>query len=218
VLGTAINYNGLNVYLDTASTALTAIVGSASYNTLLDLYQRIENVCNSTYGNPAVTVTVPAGAGAGTYANAFPYYGGDLALQTLIPLANTAVDAVIAAWPAQTTAMNTAWNAICTSLSSEKALQTRAGIDYFNLTTGEQPSVMAFVQNLPSYAMMTETCQAAEFLESIADTTIIGGQAIIGAMREARNQTSYQASGLFTANNIPADPPIVPSPAVVPVQ
>ena len=218
VLGTAINYNGLDVYLNTASTALTAIVGSASYNTLLDLYQRIENVCNSTYGDPAVSVTVPAGAGAGVYANAFPYYGGDLALQTLIPLANTALDGVVAAWPTQTTAMNTAWNAICTSLSSEKALQTRAGIDYFNLLAGEQPSVMAFVQNLPSYAMMTETCQAAEFLESIADTTIIGGQAIIGAMREARNQTSYQASGLFTANNIPADPPIIPSPAVVPVQ
>lgn len=218
VLGTAINYNGLDTYLNTASTALTAIVGSASYNTLVDLYQRIQNVCNSTYGNPAVSVTVPAGAGAGTYANAFPYYGGDLALQTLIPLANTALDSVIAAWPTQTTTMNTAWNAIAASLSSEKALQTRAGVNYFSLQAGEQPSVMAFVQNLPTYAAMTETCQAAQFLESIADTTIVGGQAIIGAMREARNQTSYQASGLFTANNIPADPPITPSPAVIPVQ
>ena len=218
MLGTAINYNGLDVYLNTASTALSAISGSASYNTLLDLYQRIQNVCNSTYGNPAVSVTVPVGAGAGVYANAFPYYGGDLALQTLIPLANAALDAVVAAWPTQTTTMNTAWNAIATALSSEKALQTRAGIDYFNLLAGEQQSVMAFVQNLPSYAMMTDTCQAAEFLESIADTTIIGGQAIIGAMREARNQESYQASGLFAANHIPADPPITPSPAVVPVQ
>jgi hypothetical protein len=218
VLGTAINYNGLDTYLNTASTALTAIVGSASYNTLLDLYQRIQNVCNSTYGNPAVSVTVPAGAGAGVYANAFPYYGGDLALQTLIPLANAALDAVIAAWPTQTTTMNTAWNAISTSLSSEKALQTRAGINYFSLLAGEQQSVMAFVQNLPTYAAMTDACQAAQFLESIADTTIIGGQAIIGAMREARNQDSYQASGLFAANHIPADPPITPSPAVVPVQ
>jgi hypothetical protein len=218
VLGTAINYNGLDTYLNTASTALTAIVGSASYNTLVDLYQRIQNVCNSTYGNPAVSVTVPAGAGAGTYANAFPYYGGDLALQTLIPLANTALNSVIAAWPTQTTAMNTAWNSIAASLSSEKALQTRAGINYFGLLAGEQQSVMAFVQNLPVYAAMTDTCQAAQFLESIADTTIIGGQAIIGAMREARNQTSYQASGLFAANHIPADPPITPSPAVVPVQ
>jgi len=218
VLGTAINYNSLDTYLNTASTALTAIVGSASYIALVDLYQRIQNVCNSTYGNPAVSVTVPAGAGAGVYANAFPYYGGDLALQTLIPLANTALDAVIAAWPTQTTTMNTAWNAIATSLSSEKALQTRAGINYFGLQAGEQPSVMAFVQNLPTYAAMTDACQAAQFLENVADTTIIGGQAIIGAMREARNQTSYQASGLFTANNIPADPPIIPSPAVVPVQ
>ena len=218
VLGTAIDYNGLATYLNTASTALTAIVGSASYNTLLDLYQRIENVCNSTYGNPAVSVTVPAGAGAGTYANAFPYYGGDLALQTLIPLANTALDGVVTAWAAQTTTMNTAWNSIASSLSSEKAFQTRAGINYFNLLAGEQNSVMAFVQNLPSYAVLTDACQAAEFLEDVADTTIVGGQAIIGAMREARNQVSYQAAGLFSANHIPADPPITAVPAVIPVQ
>jgi hypothetical protein len=218
VLGTAIDYNGLATYLTTASTALTAIVGSASYNTLLDLYQRIENVCDSTYGNPAVSVTVPAGAGAGTYANAFPYYGGDLALQTLIPLANTALDGVVTAWAAQTTTMNTAWNSIASSLSSEKAFQTRAGIDYFNLVAGEQNSVMAFVQNLPSYAALTDSGQAAEFLEDIADTTIIGGQSMIGSMREARNQDSYQSAGLFSANHIPADPPITPSPAVIPVQ
>lgn len=218
VLGTAIDYNGLATYFNTASTALTAIVGSASYNTLLDLYQRIENVCNSTYGNPAVSVTVPVGAGSGTYANAFPYYGGDLALQTLIPLAKTALDSVIAAWPTETTTMNTAWNSIASSLSSEKAFQTRAGINYFNLLAGEQSSVMSFVQNLPSYAVLTDACQAAKFLEDVADTTIVGGQAIIGAMREARNQVSYQAAGLFSANHIPADPPITPVPAVIPVQ
>jgi hypothetical protein len=65
---------------------------------------------------------------------------------------------------------------------------------------------------------LTAECDAVEFLEQIADTLIIGGQAIIGAMREARNQQVIQESNLFMFNNVPLDPPLVPVPVIVPVQ
>jgi hypothetical protein len=55
-------------------------------------------------------------------------------------------------------------------------------------------------------------------LEQIADTSIVGGQALIGAMREARNKQYIQESNLFMFNNVPLDPPLVPIPVVVPVQ
>jgi len=114
--------------------------------------------------------------------------------------------------------LNTAFVAIAQSLSDEKALQIRAGINYFDLPTGEQTSVMAFIQNLAGYAQLTADCEAAEFLEQIADTSIVGGQALIGAMREARNKQYIQDSNLFMFNNVPLDPPLVPIPVVVPVQ
>jgi hypothetical protein len=96
-------------------------------------------------------------------------------------------------------------------------LQIRAGIDYFNLIAGEQTSVMSFVQNLTAYAQLTAACQAAQVLENIANTATIGGQAIVGAMREARTADCLQNAGVFGATQVPAAPVVTPSPAVRPV-
>jgi hypothetical protein len=142
----------------------------------------------------------------------------EAAMPGIIATANADIATIVAAQPALTATLNTAFNAIAQSLSDEKALQIRAGINYFDSTAGEQTSTMAFVQNLPAYAQLTAEGEAAEFLESIADTSIIGGQAIIGAMREARNRTLIESSNLFMANNVPSDPEITPTPVVVPVQ
>lgn len=142
----------------------------------------------------------------------------EAAMPGIIATANADIVTIVAAQPALTTTLNTAFTAIAQSLSDEKALQIRAGINYFDSTAGEQTSTMAFVQNLPAYAQLTAAGEAAEFLESIADTSIIGGQAIIGAMREARNRTLIESSNLFMANNVPSDPEITPTPVIVPVQ
>jgi hypothetical protein len=142
----------------------------------------------------------------------------EAAMPGIIATANADIVTIVAAQPALTATLNTAFNAIAQSLSDEKALQIRAGIDYFGSTAGEQTSTMAFVQNLPAYAQLTASGEAAEFLESIADTSIIGGQAIVGAMREARNRTLIEGSNLFMANNVPSEPALTPIPVVVPVQ
>jgi hypothetical protein len=188
VLGTAIDYNNIATPFDTATATITALDGAGTLNAL-----------KATY------------AGMLTAAN-------DAAMIAYIATANTDISNVIAASPASTTILNTAFVAIAQSISDEKALQIRAGINYFDLPTGEQTSVMAFVQNLAGYAQLTADCEAAEFLEQIADTSIVGGQALIGAMREARNKQYIQESNMFMFNNVPLDPPLVPIPVVVPVQ
>ena len=191
VLGTAIDYNNIAAQF----TAATAVINelyedSSSLVTLEDAYNNI-----LVAGTDAAVLTQIANANA--------------AIQTI------AADPVYAT---QVVALNTAFVTIAQSLSDEKALQIRAGINYFDLPPGEQVSVMAFVQNLAGYAQLTADCEAAEFLEQIADTSIVGGQAIVGAMREARNKQYIQDSNLFMFNNVPLDPPLVPIPVVVPVQ
>jgi hypothetical protein len=188
VLGTAIDYNNIATPFDTATATITALDGAGTLNAL-----------KATY------------AGMLTAAN-------DAAMIAYIATANADISTVIAAAPASTTILNTAFVAIAQSLSDEKALQIRAGINYFDLPPGEQTSVMAFIQNLAGYAQLTADCEAAEFLEQIADTSIVGGQALIGAMREARNKQYIQESNMFMFNNVPLDPPLVPIPVVVPVQ
>lgn len=188
VLGTAIDYNNIAATFNTATATITALDGAGTLNALKATYAAMLTAAN------------------------------DAAMIADIATANTDISNVIAAAAGSTATLNTAFVTIAQSISDEKSLQTRAGINYFELPPGEQVSVMAFVQNLAGYAQLTADCEAAEFLEQIADTSIVGGQALIGAMREARNKQVIQDSNLFMFNNVPLDPPLVPIPVVVPVQ
>lgn len=188
VLGTAIDYNNLAAEFDAARIAILTLETLGALNTLKTIYGDMLTSAN------------------------------DAAMQAYITAANNEIVAIAAAQPALVATLNTAFVNISQSLVDEKDLQIFAGIDYFDTVSGAKISTLAFVQSLPTYAQLTAECEAAEFLEQIADTSTIGGQAIIGAMREARNQQVIQQSNLFMFNNVPSDPPLVPIPVVVPVQ
>ena len=94
---------------------------------------------------------------------------------------------------------------------------SQAGVDYFLLQSGDTSSTKSFVQNLPYYGQLTAEGDAAEFLESLADVTTLGGQAIIGAMREGRNQARLNATGLYNTTQIPSDAVVAPIPVILPV-
>lgn len=139
----------------------------------------------------------------------------DAAVLTQITNANNAISALSAS-PYVTT-LNTAWTYMANILNTQRGYQNSAGVDYFNLQASEQVSIYGFTQNLSQYAQLTATGDACEFLEHIADTTTLTGQAIVGAMREGRNTLRLADAGLLTtANQIPADPVVRPIPAVVP--
>ncbi len=141
--------------------------------------------------------------------------GNDAAVITQIANANAAI-AALSASPYYTT-LNTAWTYIANLMNLSAKYTTQAGIDYFLLQAGDKNSVYAFVQNLPAYGVLTADGDAAEFLEALADTSTLGGQAVIGAMREARNQQRLNASGLYNANQIPSNPEVDPIPVILPV-
>ena len=129
--------------------------------------------------------------------------------------ANSAI-AALGANP-NVTILNTAWVYMANLMNLSAKYTSQAGIDYFLLQPGDKNSVYAFVQNLPYYGLLTASGDAAEFLENIADTTTLGGQAIVGAMREGRNNARLSAAGLYNTNQIPSNPEIAPIPVIDPV-
>ena len=141
----------------------------------------------------------------------------DAAMITLIANANAEIASIGSVHPAEVATMNTAWVYMANLMNLSARYTTEAGIDYFNLQTGDKNSVYGFVQNLPQYGLLTANGDAAEFLINLADTAILGGQAIVGAMREGRNQARLTANGLYNANQVPSDPEVAPIPVILPV-
>jgi hypothetical protein len=139
----------------------------------------------------------------------------DAGVITQISNANSAI-AALSASPYVIT-LNTAWTYMANLMNLSAKYTSQAGIDYFLLQPGDKNSVIAFVQNLPNYGLLTAAGDAAEFLENLADTTILGGQAIVGAMREGRNNARLNAAGLYNTNQIPSAPIVTPIPVIDPV-
>ena len=141
----------------------------------------------------------------------------DAAMITFIANANAEIASISSVHPTQVTTLNTNWVYMANLMNLSAKYTTEAGIDYFLLQPGDKNSVYSFVQNLPYYGLLTASGDAAEFLENIADTTTLGGQAIVGVMREGRNNARLSAAGLYNTNQIPSDPEIAPIPIIDPV-
>jgi hypothetical protein len=141
----------------------------------------------------------------------------DAAMITLIASANAEIASISSVHPAQVTTLNTDWVYMANLMNLSAKYTTEAGIDYFLLQPGDKNSVYSFVQNLPNYGLLTAEGDAAEFLENIADTTTLGGQAIVGVMREGRNNARLSTAGLYNTNQIPSNPEIAPIPVIDPV-
>lgn len=139
----------------------------------------------------------------------------DAAVITQINNANAAISALSA--NPNYAVLNTAWAYIANLMNLSAKYTTEAGINYFLLQPGDKNSVYSLVQNLPTYGLLTANGDAAEFLTALADTATLGGQAVIGAMREGRNVERLNASGLYNATQIPSTPEIVPNPVILPV-
>ena len=193
VIGTAIDSGNIAAQLDIARSAIANIVTLDASNiaNINSAYLAIAGAANATV--VVANITRANGNITNIYNNA-----------------NTQVVANV-------TRLNTAWSAIANVLSTEKTYQTSAGIDYFNLQAGEKVSTMSFVQQLPVYGTQTSSCGPAYFIEQIANTSIIGGQAIIGAMREGKNNQCLGEARLNVDTTPSLRPLVTPVPAVTPV-
>jgi hypothetical protein len=151
--------------------------------------------------------------------NSMQTAASDAAMQGYIATATGQIATVVSSYPTQVASLNTCFNDMAARLSSEKAYQTQASIDYFNLQPGEKTSVLALVQNLNTYGPQTVAGGPNQFLSEIADTTTLTGQALVGSLRQAQNQVRLDTAGISTAAlAIPSDAEITPPSAVNLVQ
>jgi hypothetical protein len=138
---------------------------------------------------------------------------------TYIDNANAAIASIVAnpTYATEVAALNTVWDYMASILSQELTYQTNGGIDYFSLQANEQTSIMAFVQQLPQYGLDRIAGGACEFLEQVADTSILGGQAIVGSMREGQNNQRLVGAQLSQDTQPSTQPAITPIPVITPV-
>jgi len=177
---------------------VTATLNTMTLTGLTSIYADMLNTVEGDYGTFAGPVTIPSGPAAGVYAN-----GNDAFTIGLIPAANTIIAGLISTYPVETATLNTAFNSICQQIETEGENQARAGINYDGSVPDNQTSALSFVGNLPQYGQNTAPGGTSEFLVSVADTTVLGGQAIVGALREGQNSAALNTAGIVANNRVP---------------
>jgi hypothetical protein len=211
VIGSITGYNITNA-LSNTTAILNSMTTAGDFNALTNVtngvYTVMENCIagNYTYGNTdpdtgnsSYTVTIPVGLpGAGTYgpantaseAEAAAFSGG------LNPAMVSAVGNITVAYSSSVANANSYFNAIGNQLVTQKNNQAQADIVFANLVPGQKP--WSLVYNLASNGLDVTEGGASYVLQSVANTSTQGGQAIISTMREARNQVRLSTAGMQT--------------------
>jgi hypothetical protein len=204
--GTAAGVPAADV-LPQVNTILAARVADGTLTTLNAVYANMLGTVNGTFGDPVTgPVVIPSGPGAGSYTDA----EDDMA--TLIPLAQAAISAAATAMGTDTTTLNTAFTDMATQATQEAVNQGKASINFADLVAGDQTSVLALITGIPGLGTDVAVGQAAQFFEDIVDIGSASGQAIVGAMREGRNQVQLAEAGINGYDIVP-DEPETPPPA-----
>lgn len=195
----------VNDNLPIAVSTLSTMSNNGNLTTLTNgttgVFTVMQNALDGVYGVPdgmGNVLTIPGGLpGAGTYDTYdLTFTGPGTPGVGLIPAAYTLINNIVANAVANVTVANSAWSNIADQIVLENSSQTQANIIPANLIGGTIPSSLAM--NLASYGNETAEGGAAWFLEAVANTSTLGGQAIVATMREVRNQSRLQAAGVQT--------------------
>jgi hypothetical protein len=195
-LGTA---SGANDQFSTVTAILVARTADGTLTDLAEIYTVMKNVVNGTYGDPvAGPVTIPGGLpGAGVYADA------ETAMLALLPLATVEIGNVSVTMGSDTDTLNAAFTGMTQKAVAEKTNQGKAQLDYSTLTANDTMSALNLSLALPSAGNDTAEGGAAAVLEGVANLSNATGQAMIGAMREGRNQTQLDAARINRYDIVP---------------
>lgn len=195
VLGVATGIGFTTNINDTLATINTINIAALS-----SIYSTMVDTLNGVYGPDTGPVVIPSGPAAGTYDTI------DAAMVALIAAANTEIVTLVSTYPSQTQELNTYWNSMASQLSLEFNYQIKASINFSNYSTS-QAAMNGFIAQLPTYGLDQTVGGTAQYLESVADLTNIGGQATVACLRQGVTQSVLNAAGIGTYNN----PPVTPS-------
>jgi len=103
--------------------------------------------------------------------------------------------------------LNDYWNATGTQLTIEQrarqeGLRPPLPNPRENFLSLYPTTIYTFVDSIPQYGKDTEPHMYAQTIENISNWDTIGGQSIVGMMRENRNQSRLTALGISLDNNI----------------
>lgn len=191
----------------TNTTAIiNSLTASGSLANLITVYDRMLNTVDGVYGDPVIgPVIIPAGIASGTYIDADDAFGN-----ALIPNATSIISTVVSVNPTETTQLNQLWNGMAADLISQNNNLLSANVDIANLILDQRSAVLSLVNDLPSFGIDTQQNGVRAFVEAIADLTSLGGQAIIGCMREGKNSITLNQVGIGIDLTIPNTPTAEP--------
>jgi len=121
-----------------------------------------------------------------------------------INAANTEIASIASNNPALTIAINNLYNKFGKQLTIEQnarsiGLRAEKYLPDLSTTTTD---IYGFMESLNGYAMQTEKWGAVQNLEAITDTSKIGGNSMIGSMREVRNAHRLGLTGAEQDNEV----------------
>lgn len=194
VLGTASGWISTDALGNTVTEFATM-----NLNYLTTIYQTMLDVVDGVYTDMTGNVIIPPGTpGTGTYSSE-----DDAVSSGLIPIAQTEVGNIVVAYPNQVAVLNTDWNNMANQLVTESSLQSDADLVFANLIPNSKTSVFGFINSLPSYGTQTEVGGMAQFIENCSDLAVISGQAIVGCLRQGRDQVVLDEAGVSNGITIP---------------
>jgi len=165
---------------------MVATLRNMNITALTSLYNQMLLTVQGAYDDPLYPpqIIIPSGPAAGTYAD-----GNAAFTSGLIPAANTLIANLISTYPSATTSLNNSVNAICEQYVYEYTNQTKAGLTFADLVSGSQQSTISFMSGLASAGLETQIGGQSSYLSSVANASTQSGQAILGSLREGRNNT-----------------------------
>jgi hypothetical protein len=91
----------------------------------------------------------------------------------------------------------------------EKLIRIKMDLD-LDVVQSQDNNAIQLASNLPSYALDTTAGGTSELLERVMNFSSTGGQAAVGAMREARNLDKLATANIQVDAPIPSTPPANP--------
>lgn len=128
-------------------------------------------------------------------------------VQNYIDLANTEISNIQTTIPDPARHLKAYWEILGTQLAREQRTRYSAFTPVTvpkDLFASSYPDTLySFVDSIENMAQDTAPHMAAQTLEAIADFSNVGGQSLVGMMRQSRNQARLDAAGISIENNIP---------------
>ena len=133
-------------------------------------------------------------------------------VQPVIDQINISFNAIVSTYPDLVMQVNYLYNTIGSELASERFVRKKAipgGTEY---TTSTTTDIYSFINDLTTYSTDTELGETSSVIENICDTTTLGGQSLIGSMRESRNSQRIGLMGGQLDNQVQDTPLDLPIP------